>query len=128
MNHFRQLGWLVLTANATAAEPDLKTNLAPTSSLPRGAGLAAKFPGDAGLKADAQVIFADSFEAGALGEGWDEVGNKGGKVLSLVNPGAGTELGRRALRVEAHLGQDTGGGLTRWFEPADTVFVRFYVK
>jgi hypothetical protein len=90
--------------------------------------LAAKFPGDAGLKADPQVIFADNFETGGLGEGWDEVGNKGGKVLSLASPGADRELGRRALRVEAHLGQDTGGGLTRWFEPADTVFVRFYVK
>ena len=27
----------------------------------------------------------------------------------------------RQLRVEAHLGRDTGGGFTKWFEPADTV-------
>jgi hypothetical protein len=123
----RAMAW-VLAFSALGAEPDLTTNLAPTSSLARGAGLAAKFPGDAGLKADPQVIFADNFETGGLGEGWDEVGNKGGKVLSLANPGADRELGGRALRVEAHLGQDTGGGLTRWFEPADTEFVRFYVK
>lgn len=119
---------LVAILNTHAANPTANANLASASSLPRGGGLAAKFPGDSGLRAVPQVIFADNFEAGALGEGWDEVGNKGGQVLSLVNPGAGTELGQRALRVEAHLGQDTGGGLTEWFEPADTVFVRFYVK
>lgn len=122
------LASLTSVALELSAEPDLKTNLAATSALPRGAGLAAKFPGDAGLKADPRVIFADNFETGGLGEGWDEVGNKGGQVLSLASPGADRELGQRALRVEAHLGQDTGGGLTRWFEPADTVFVRFYVK
>ncbi len=122
------LASLTSVALELSAEPDLTTNLAATSALPRGAGLAAKFPGDAGLKADPRVIFADNFETGGLGEGWDEVGNKGGKVLSLASPGADRDLGQRALRVEAHLGQDTGGGLTMWFEPADTVFVRFYVK
>ncbi len=131
MNVFSRFAALAAVASVAlelSADAALMTNLADTSSLPRGTGLAAKFPGDAGLKADPQVIFADNFEAGGLGEGWDEVGNKGGKVLSLANPGADRELGQRALRVEAHLGQDTGGGLTRWFEPADTVFVRFYVK
>jgi hypothetical protein len=29
--------------------------------------------------------------------------------------------------VEAHRGRDTGGGLTEWFEPANTVCVRFCV-
>jgi len=73
------------------------------------------------------VIFADDFEAEDLGAGWDETGNKDGKVLSFVAPDA-AELGRRCLRVEAHLASDTGGGLTKWFEPADTVFVRFYTR
>ncbi len=72
--------------------------------------------------------FADNFETQALGEGWDETRNKNDRVLSLVASQAGTDLGQRCLRVEAHLGEDTGGGLTKWFEPADTVFVRFYVK
>jgi hypothetical protein len=67
------LGWR-LTANLLAADPDLKTRLAATSSLPHGAGLAAKFPRDAGLKADPQMIFADNFEAGRLGEGWADSG------------------------------------------------------
>lgn len=63
---------LALELSADAA---LMTNLAATSSLPRGAGLAAKFAGDAGLQAEPPVIFADTFEADGLGEGWDEVGN-----------------------------------------------------
>jgi hypothetical protein len=30
--------------------------------------------------------------------------------------------------VEARLGENQGGGLTKWFEPAAQVFVRFYVR
>jgi len=122
-------GALMSATKAIASgDPEGKANLSDKHELPSGDGLAAKFPGDAGLKADAQVIFADNFESGDLGEGWDETGNKDGKVLSLVSPEADSALGKRCLRVEAHLGQDTGSGLTKWFEPADTVFIRFYTK
>lgn len=49
-------------------------------------------------------------------------------MLSL-SPSANEKLlGRHSLRVEAHLSQDTGGGLTKWFEPSDRVFIRFYTK
>lgn len=123
------LGLMLSSAGpAAAAEPAARENFAAKQELPHGPGLAAKFPGDDALKADAQVIFADNFEAGSLGDGWDETGNKGGKVLSLVSPEFDGALGKRCLRVEAHLGQDTGGGLTKWFEPADAVFIRFYTK
>ena len=117
-----------MTGVASAADPDGLTNLAAKSTLPAGAGLAAQFPGDAGLKTHADVIFADDFETGALGAGWDEKRDDNGKVLQLAEPGDAPGLGRRCLRVEAHLGKDTGGGLTKWFEPADPVFVRFYTR
>ncbi|MDO8349361.1 MAG: hypothetical protein Q7T30_03930 [Planctomycetota bacterium] len=113
---------------AGAADPEGRENLAGRRELPEGQGLAARFPGDAGIRSAPEVIFADDFEHGRIGEGWDEVGNKEGRVLSLTDPGADAGLGRRCLRVEAHLGKDTGGGLTRWFEPADTVFIRFYTR
>lgn len=105
-------------------------NLASQKLLPAGPGLAAGFPGDVNLSSHADVIFADAFEKGPLGEGWDEVGNKDGKVLRWVEPGEGAPagLGRRCLRVEAHLGQDTGGGLTKWFESSATLFIRFYTR
>ena len=109
-------------------DPQGLNNLAGKRLLPEGKGLAALFPQDAGLKGHADVVFADDFESGALGEGWDETGNKDGKVLSYAPPGKDTGLGGRCLRVEAHLGQDMGGGLTKWFEPADPVFIRFYTR
>ncbi len=110
-----------------AADSPTPVNLAARKGLPEGPGLAAAFVKDANLSSDRDVVFADDFEAGKLGERWDETGNKDGQVLSFVDPGA-AELGRRCLRVEAHLGHDTGGGLTKWFEAADPVFIRFYTK
>lgn len=121
----------LLPQNTPAAEanaPSQPVNLASNSDLPQGPGLAAQFPHDAGLRRSPDVIFADDFEQGALGEGWDEVGNKNNRVLSWAKPEPGSGLGQRCLRVEAHLGQDTGGGLTKWFAPAETVFIRFYTR
>lgn len=119
-------GWVSL--GAWAAEPVVRTNLVSLGLLPGGPGLADRFPGDVNVSSSPEVIFADNFETGELGSDWDETGNPRGKVLSLVPPGGIRALGSRSLRVEAHLGQDIGGGLTRWFEPADRVFVRFYTR
>ena len=113
---------------ALGSDPEGAANVAGKKELPAGNGLAARFPGDAGLKAHADVIFADDFETGALGAGWDETGNKSGKVLQFAPGDDAVGLGQRCLRVEAHLGKDTGGGLTKWFESADTLFIRFYTK
>jgi hypothetical protein len=110
------------------ADPDGQANLAEKRELPSGRGLAAAFPGDAGLKGNAQVIFADNFEMGKIGEGWDEASDKNGKVLTFVEPGEAGRLGKRCVRVEAHLDKDTGGGLTKWFVSSDTVFIRFYTR
>lgn len=113
-----------LTANLVAAEFE---NLASKRELPQGPGLASAFYADAKVQTQPDVIFADDFEAEKLGGTWDEVGNPHGNVLSLVNP-EHELLGKRCLRVEAHLGKDTGGGLTKWFQPADSEYFRFYVK
>jgi len=120
--------WMSVASGGMASDPEGRENLAPQKLLPSGAGLAAAYRGDAGIRGNPQVIFADDFESGPLGGGWDETGNKGGRVLSFADPGAAAGLGRRCLRVEAHLGQDTGGGLTKWFEPADPVHIRFYTR
>ena len=118
---------LSLVAATYAADAGGPVNLAAQGELPAGKGLAAAFVADAGVRSHADVIFADDFELGKIGEGWDETSNKDGRVLSLGEPGA-PELGRRCLRVEAHLGRDTGGGLTKWFAPTQPVFIRFYTK
>jgi hypothetical protein len=102
-------------------------NLAPTSTLPHGAGIAAAYRADAGIVAHPAVIFADDFETLGLGDRWDERSADKGRALSLAASGDPV-CGRQCLKVEARLGENQGGGLTRWFEPADPVFVRFYVR
>lgn len=122
------LGVLTVCGAVTGGDPEGRHNLADRSELPSGKGLAAACPADQGLKDHPDVIFADDFESGALGAGWDEIRNPQGNVLQFAPVEASEGLGKRCLRVEAHLARDTGGGLTKWFQPADTVFIRFYTR
>ncbi|MDG2124285.1 MAG: hypothetical protein P8J87_11330 [Verrucomicrobiales bacterium] len=94
--------------------------------LPEGTGLAARYVGDVGIGGDGAVIFAEDFEGAVIGAGWDEVRER--EVLSLEATGDAGRLGKQCLRVTSRLGADTGGGMTRWFEPSGTVFVRFYTR
>lgn len=110
-----------------SASDDRFPNLASHSALPQGPGLAARFRADSGIANHSAVIFADDFENGELGARWDEKGAGKGKALSFAAPGGGV-CGRRCLKVEARLGENQGDGLTKWFEPAAQVFVRFYVR
>jgi hypothetical protein len=123
------LFWLATFWLATAgvALPAEFTNIAAQSTLPKGPGLAARFKADAGIAAHPAVIFADDFEEGAVGARWDEKGAGQGKALSLA-PAVDKVCGQRCLKVEARLGVNQGDGLTKWFEPAEKVFVRFYVR
>jgi hypothetical protein len=112
-----------------AGDPDGSSNLAANSPLPRGPGVAAAYPGDRGIAAHSAVIFADNFEPAAETNHWDSARNDGGRVLSWVDAAKeDPRLGHRSLKVTAMLGANTGGGLTRWFEPADPIHIRFYVK
>ena len=111
---------------ALAAEQPFP-NVAAESKLPRGPGLAARFTADAGMGTNAAVVFADDFEAGDLGARWDERGSTKGKALSLAPAGGGV-CGQRCMKVEARLSDNHGDGLTKWFTPVETVFVRFYVR
>ena len=111
-----------------SAAPEISvTNTAASSTLPRGQGLAARVKAGSDLNAQPGVIFADDFETGELGARWDEKGAGKGKALSLAPPDHAL-CGARCLKVEARLGENQGDGLTKWFEPADSVFVRFYVR
>ena len=118
---------MTLATWAVAEEVDPPTRVA-SSPLPEGPGLAASFPGDQGIAAHPAVRFADDFESGPLALRWDDVRNPNGAVLGWARPDGPAFLGQRCLRVEAHLDRDTGGGLTRWFESAHRIFVRFYTR
>lgn len=110
------------------ADSDAAVNLVSSQLLPHGEGLAVSYPGDSGIELNRAVIFSDNFERGDF-EKWDESRNQKNRVLSFAAPdGNEPLLGKRALKVTATLGENTGGGVTKWFESATTVFVRFYVK
>jgi hypothetical protein len=111
---------------AAEGDPRGEADEAAKKELPEGMGIAAKFPGDTGIAKHASVIFADNFEKGELAAKWDEARNKG-NVLSLEKVPGGP-VGEKSLRVEAHLGKDTGGGMTKWFDPTPKLFVRFYTR
>jgi hypothetical protein len=118
--------WCCLFLVGAAGDLPAVENLAGLKGLPAGDGIAVGFPGDVGISKHAAVRFADGFESGDLGA-WDEKDEKKEGVFSFPDPGEG-RLGKRCLRVEAHLGKDTGGGPTQWFESAESVFVRFYTR
>ncbi len=118
------LASMVAPAGALAA--DLPENTARHSQLPQGEGLAADYVLDEGIEQDPSVIFAEAFETGQY-EKWDEVRNDGGRVLSLVAD-EDPRVGARSLKVTATLRRNTGGGMTKWFESSDTLYIRFYVK
>lgn len=90
--------------------------------LPAAEGLAAKYPGDAGIEKDPAVLFADNFESGDMAK-WDE--KRGGVVMAAAQPNSG----RWCVQVVMERGKNTGGDAIKWFMPgADAVYARFYVK
>lgn len=126
------LGWCLATHGICLAQqqdaakvPAHLVNHAKQNLLPSGQGLAQRFDRDGGIESHQSVIFAESFEQEDFGKRWDETRNKDGKVLTTVEGGAD---GRQCLKVTAQLGRNTGGGMTKWFKSADTVYFRFYTK
>ncbi len=130
--HCRFLAFVLLTSNLTSfafSQLPSAISLVTDSPLPSGAGLAANYPSDTNVERHPSVIFADNFEAGTMGEKWDETSNAGGQSLSFVDESAANKrLGKRSLKVTATLEKNTGGGFTKWFNSSDKLFIRFYTK
>ena len=118
---------LFLVPSVTRA--DHNDNLSQVSDLPRGQGLANAFAVDEAIETHADVIFADNFERGDFRQRWDSVRDTDNAVLSLEEPlGEDSRVGNKSLKVKAQLRKNTGGGVTKWFESSETIFIRFYVK
>jgi hypothetical protein len=122
----------LLQIPANAQEP-VEDSLQPIpvvdSTLPQGEGFASRFVADEKIDQHPSVIFADNFEAGPLGGNWDETRNEGGSVVRIVDSSNDrAPVGRRSMQVTAQLGKNTGGGVTKWFEPREQLFIRFYTK
>jgi hypothetical protein len=85
-------------------------------------GLAAKYPGDAGIGDDPAVLFAENFESGDFAR-WDE--RRGSAAISATRPNAG----RWCTQMSMESGRNQGGDTIKWFMPgADCVYARFYVR
>jgi hypothetical protein len=119
--------WIYLSVVVGVIAEERFPNQVATSKLPSGMGLAGKYSSDVGIAEDPSVVFADDFEKGELGAKWDEKRSQKGEPVRFGQPGKGV-CGKRCLRVEARLGKNTGGGMTKWFESAETVYVRFYTR
>jgi hypothetical protein len=125
------LAMLILAACASSAELDAQTVLANggVAALPAGPGLAAAFPGDAGIVGHADVLFSENFE-GFSGDGisWAEMGdwdNVYGDLL-ITRTGSNVNHGSQALLV-THI-QPRAHGAVKEVAGYDTLFVRYYMK
>jgi hypothetical protein len=92
--------------------------------LTEGDGLAAKYPGDAGIGRDPAVIFADSFESGNAT--WD---NREGERPRVTEDKKRVHSGKYAAELICPPGKGAGApGLVKWFDPGyEQVYARWYV-
>ncbi len=99
-------------------------------SLPQGSsGIAAAYPGDAGLEEHSSVVFVERFE-GTLDEileRWENVSRR--DILSLSGDVPPAASGGASLQITHTGGDETGGHLYRRLLPGyDKLHWRFYVK
>lgn len=99
-------------------------------SAEEAAGIASKYPGDAGIAADPRVVFVEDFEEkslDAIAKRWDTVRDR--EVMSLepeVPPGSS---GRQSLLMSQRAEQGTGGDLYRVLDDGyDKLYTRMYVR
>ena len=132
----RRSGWIALTfmmlAGAVAAAAQT-TESARLPKLPEGdAGIAAKYPGDAGIERDPAVLFHDGFEDDVtpadLHKLWSAVYHEAN--MRITEEPANVNHGKRA--VEFAMPLQTEGlsiGATQYIKnEQDVLFLRFYSK
>ncbi|MBI4624164.1 MAG: hypothetical protein HY736_13235 [Verrucomicrobia bacterium] len=90
------------------------------SSLDAADGLAAKYPGDAGIEKDPTVLFADNFESGDMTK-WDE--KRGRVVMAGAQPNSGRWCVQmvNCLWLE-HYGYDAGDPTKRYWQESQSVW------
>lgn len=95
-------------------------------------GIAAKYPGDAGIGNDSEVVLDEDFEASSvkeIGKNWTETSNHEDTALALSEEIPSGTSGKQSLKITANSGKDTGGHLFKVLKPGyDQLYIRFYVK
>ena len=97
-----------------------------------GTGIAARYPGDAGIEADPAVVFVERFNESTLANlfaRWNDVLNGAGMSFAGDAP-PGSPVARSLTIPWIGAGVSTGGHLYRQITPAvtDTLYVRYYIK
>ena len=97
---------------------------------PEGPGLAAKYPGDAGIETDPNVIFVENFDEPSLDDmkkRWESVSDA--EIMSLSDDRPPESSSGRSLLMTHVGGKGSGGHLYRRLLPGyDRLYTRFYVK
>ena len=124
---------ILLVAGLLFALPTPGCAEASPPSLPEGnTGLAARYPGDAGIGDDPAVVFHADFEdcrtVADLSKRWNVMYNP--EHLSITEDAANVNGGQRALEItmprqESPLSVDVGNDLAKSY---DMLFLRFYTK
>jgi hypothetical protein len=112
----------LLLCQAAAAQ-DKPAAAAPAAE----AGIADKYPGDAGIASDPDVLFAEDFESGNLAKWDDRDGNRPPKV-ALVADKALVHAGKQAVQLAVEAGKGVGADLVKWLPPNDQVYARWYCR
>src|SRR5262245_50089007 len=101
--------------------------------LPAGtSGIAARYPGDAGIGSDPAVIFADDFEsygsAAALTGKWNEAYHAAN--LRIATEAGNFYSGSKAIEMTVpKTSSEVSNALVKYLSPTrDTVFLRYYAK
>ncbi|MFB3891369.1 MAG: hypothetical protein ACE15C_05020 [Phycisphaerae bacterium] len=92
-------------------------------------GLAAKYPHDAGIEKDPDVLFVESFENDDWDQKWQERSGNHKKYGSLETDPGHVRTGKRSLRLEMlpEAGQSGAGWMNYWWEGSKTAYLRYYL-
>jgi hypothetical protein len=118
------VGFLAVLCLAQSAQGsgEQGANLTVGPELPRRRGLAAKYPGDAGIAKDASVVFVESFETGELKDIAARWGDGRLDNMTLSDEVSAASPGKHSLRIAWF------GHLYTHYRPVDQLFARYYIK
>ncbi len=95
-------------------------------------GLAARYPGDAGIENDSAVVFTENFADGQLwklSRRWTYILNNDQKVFSMVQDSTAPTEDKNCLEMKGTKGLNTGGRLWKLLDKGyDTLYARYYCK
>ena len=93
-------------------------------------GLAAHYPGDAGLQADPVVLVYEGFEEEDWDSKWQERSEAHRKYGSVESDPMRVHTGRRSLKLDLvpEAGQNGAGWMNHWWDGSEVAYLRYYFR